>query len=162
VKRLLLVFGAQELGRDPLSLAWVDCRLQTELLALRRRGGVLISAGSPGPEVLAEMIAVTLGVSVVAYLPSGERRVDGHVRTRWTERTLSAGGAAVARRDQALMERAVEVRDGGGAVEVLSFLVAGASSRSSSLTRTRLAEAAGIPVRVWTWGAEVERAVAAE
>lgn len=142
---LLLVFGAQELGRDPRAMARIDLRL-------RRLDGVVITAGSPGPEVTAEVIAGALGVSSVAYLPDGSRRLDTWPRGRWTDRTLSAGGAAVARRDAALMEHAVEVRDGGGAVEVLAFLVAGASSRSSSLTRTRLAREAGIPVREWTWG----------
>lgn len=152
---LLLVFGAQELGRDPRAMARIDLRLQTELLRLRRLDGVVITAGSPGPEVAAEVIAEALGVSSVAYLPDGSRRLDTWPRGRWTERALSAGGAAVARRDQALMDRAVEVRDAGGSVEALAFLVAGASSRSSSLTRTRLAREAGIPVREWTWGAEV-------
>lgn len=163
MRRLVLVAGAQDLARDPLALAWYDCALQALALDLRRcESAVLITAGSPGPEVHAEMLAITFGVSAVAYLPSGVRRFDGRAGGRWTDERLSSGGAAVVRRDQALIRRAEEARADGHTVEVLSFLEAGASSRSSSLTRTRLAEEAGLPVRRMVWGQAPRMAEAAE
>lgn len=152
MRRLVLVAGAQDLARDPRAVAWYDRALQLLVLELSRvEGAVLVTAGSPGPEVHAEMIAFTFGVTAVAYLPTGKRRVNGRLAERWAQGSLSAGGAAVARRDAALVARAVEVRDNGGAVEAYSFLLPGAVARSSSLTRTRLAEAAGVPMRLRLW-----------
>lgn len=90
MRRLVLVAGAQDLARDPRAVAWYDRALQLLVLELSRiEGAILVTAGSPGPEVHAEMLAFTFGVTAVA--------------------------------------------------------------RSSSLTRTRLAEAAGIPMRLRLW-----------
>ena len=162
-KRLVLVAGAQDLARDPLALAWYDRVLQVLALDLRRcEAAAIITAGSPGPEVHAEMIALTFGLTAVAYLPSGARRLNGYPHGTWTSERLSSGGAAVVRRDQALLRRAEQARADGHAVEVLAFLEAGASSRSSSLTRTRLAEEAGLPVRRMVWGEAPRMAEAAE
>lgn len=148
--RLVLVAGAQELARDPLTVAWYDRELQALALSLSREpGSLLVTAGSPGPEVHAEMVAMAFGVTAVAYLPSGVRRVDGRPRGRWTDAALPSGAAAVVRRDAALIARAEQAIAEGWSVTCVAFLQPGANARSSSLTRVRLATEAGIPV--W-WG----------
>lgn len=151
--RLVLIVAAQDLGTHPGVYAWIDCYLQALMQELSRDPtAIVVTGGSPGPEVWAEALAETFGVRSVAYLPDGTRRERCKKAGRWTPDAQPSGGAAVVHRDRALFERAQRADDAGDQVEVHAFLVAGASIRSSSQARTRAAEAAGLHVRRHTWG----------
>lgn len=150
-RRLVVLVGSHELGEDPRAFAWADRTLQTLMLRLAREGTQLVTGGEPGPEIWAESLAFTFDVPCTALLRDGSRRQRMQDAGRWAETTLGVN-AAVARRDHALIERAVKARAAGTVVSVLALLAPGASERSSSQVRAKLADEAGLPVQRSVWG----------
>lgn len=148
--RLVLVVGASALAECPLALAEIDRDLQCLCQALAREGdALLVTAGTVGPEVQAELVGLTFGVRTIAYLRSGERR-DGARLGRWHEQELS-GSHGVSLRDRKLIERAAMASRNGFDVEVVGYLDAGARPQSSSWQRLQLARSAELRCTVQWW-----------
>lgn len=150
--RLLLIVGSTVFSECPRGLAQLDRHFQALMQDLSRTGGIIVTGGSVGAEVQAEMLAITFGVNAVAYRPDGTRRFNGSASGRWTESTLPTGAAAVVARDHVLIQRATLAhRERRALVEVHAFLDAAAKPRSSSLQRVQMAESAGLPVIAQRW-----------
>jgi hypothetical protein len=147
--RLVLIVGSTALAECPVAMAELDCELQGLVQALAHQGGILVTSGSVGPEVMAEVMASTFGLRAIAYLRDGSRR-QGRKVGRWHQEAL-VGSRGVSLRDHALIQRARMALEGGFAVEVRAFLDADATPHSSSQQRLKLAQAAGLSVvaRVW-------------
>lgn len=147
---LVLVVGATALAECPRAAAEIDRDLQLLVQALSHEGdAVLVTGGSVGPEVQAEMLAQTFGVRSVAYLRTGERR-QGPRLGRWHEEALS-GSHGVSLRDRSLIERAALAARNGFDVEVIAYLDADAKPQSSSLQRLQLARSAELRCSVQWW-----------
>lgn len=147
--RLVLVVGSTALAECPVAMAELDCELQGLVQALAHQGGILVTSGAVGPEVMAEVMANTFGLLAIAYLRDGSRR-QGRKVGRWHKETL-VGSRGVSLRDHALLHRAQTAVNSGFNVEVRAFLDADATAHSSSQQRLKLAQAAGLSVvaRVW-------------
>jgi hypothetical protein len=136
----------RSLGDRAESYSWAHERVLHLLLGARDT--VLLTGGTPGPEVWGEASALHLGIPVVVYRADGTRTDSRRGPGRWCSENLKATSRT---RDEAMVAAAVRAQRAGWNVYAVAFFEAATAAKSGTAHRARLAEEAGLRVRKFHW-----------
>lgn len=152
MSRILALSASRSLSESALAWAWAHDHMTSLLLGLQR-GDVLLTAGTAGLEVAAEVLAHRLGHPTVVFHADG-RRDDSRKPApgRWLGESLKASSR---QRDEAIAQACAKAQAKGWNVRCVGFLDAAAGERSGTAYRLGLLESAGLPVRRMVWSAAV-------
>lgn len=143
-----LVFAASRVfGESAEGYRWAQDQISLLLLG---RYELILTAGTPGPEVWMEAAALRWGIPVVVFHADG-RRTDsrGKGPTRWAPENTKSSSR---QRDEAVVQAALKAMRAGWDIATVGLLDAGAE-RSGTAYRLDLIEGAGLSVYRKVWGA---------
>lgn len=143
---LILLAGMRSLGDSAAAYSWAHERVLHLLLGARDT--VLLTGGTPGPEVWGEAAAIRLGIPVVVYRADGTSADSRKGPGRWCSENLKATSRT---RDEAIVAAAVRAQRAGRTVYLAAFFEAATAAKSGTAHRTRLAEEAGLRVHKFSW-----------
>ena len=143
-----LLFGASRVfGESAEGYRWALDQIAHLLLG---RYELLLTAGTPGPEIWAEASALRWGIPVIVFHADG-RRTDsrGKGPARWAPESIKASSR---QRDEALAQAAAKAVRAGWSLTTVGLLDATEGVRSGTGYRLGLLEEAGLITHKIFWG----------
>lgn len=143
--RVLLFAASRVFGESAEGYRWAQDQISLLLLG---RYELILTAGTPGPEVWMEAAALRWGIPTVVFHADG-RRTDSRGRgpSRWCPKHLKASARL---RDDAIAQAAIKATRAGVGLTCVGLLDA-ESERSGTAYRLGLLEGAGLPVHRLLW-----------
>lgn len=144
--KILLFAASRIFGESADGYRWAQDQIARLLLG---RYELILTSGTPGPEVWMEAAALRWGLPVVVFHADG-RRTDsrGKGPTRWAPEHTKTSSR---QRDEALAQAAVKAVKAGWSLTTVGLLDAGAE-RPGTAYRLGLLEEAGLNVHKIFWG----------